>query len=95
MPAITTTLASSKTTTGPGEWAKIRHEEAERTLQVSISGTATVSIEVSNDGVNAVTLASGISSSGAYQDDGAWLFIRVNVTSISGGSVTVVMGEME
>lgn len=93
MPASITTLVSSKTNVGPGDWVNIRRPEVERTLQVSITGTATVSIEVSNDGKNAVALGTGITESAGYQDDGAWAFIRANVTSISGGSVTVVMGE--
>lgn len=91
MPA--TTLVSSKTTTGPGDWVKIRRPELERTFQVSISGTATIDVEASNDGINPVPLASGLTASAGYQDDGSWSYVRVNVTAISGGSVTVVMGE--
>lgn len=93
MPASATTLVSSKSSAGPGEWVKIRAPEKERTFQVSINGLATVAIEVSNDGVNPVTLAADIVASAAYQDDGAWQYIRGNVTAYSSGSVTIVMGE--
>jgi hypothetical protein len=88
-----TTIVSSKTTTGPSDWVRVRAPAKERTFQVSINGIATVSIEASNDGVNAVPLETGISSSTGYLDDGAWEYVRANITAVTSGSVTVVMGE--
>jgi hypothetical protein len=88
-----TKLVDGKTTAGAGLFYPVKRPDLERTFQISINGAANVTIEVSNDGVNAVPLAVGITASAGYQDDGAWGFVRANVTSITGGSVTVVMGE--
>lgn len=91
-----TTLISAKTTTGAGDWVPVRAIRDKRTFQVTVSGTATVAIEGSNDGVNPVTLQSGIVASAGFEDDAPWNYVRANVTSVSGGgSATVVMGEKQ
>lgn len=88
-----TGLVREATTTGAGQWVQTNGDK--RTFQVTIAGTASVSIEGSNDGVNAVTLKSGITASGGYVDDAPWAYVRANVVSETDGTVTVTMGENE
>jgi hypothetical protein len=90
-----TTLTQNQAATGPGAWTKVRQTRDKRTFQVTITGTANVSIEGSNDGVNPVVLQSGISASAGYEDSAPWNYVRSNVTSIANGIVTVILGEVE
>lgn len=85
-------LVVGQTSVGPGPWVRI-DESKERTIQVVISGTVSLDIEGSNDGVNPQPLQSGITASNGYADDEAWMFLRANVKSISAGSVSVILGE--
>jgi hypothetical protein len=78
--------------TGPGSWVAIDPSKP-RSVQLVISGTASVDIEASNDGVNAVpALQAGITASAGYVDSDPWLYLRANVKSISSGTVSVVVG---
>ncbi len=97
-------LLVGKTTTGAGDWKY--KDSPHATFQAIITGTgavtATVDIEVSNDGVNVVdTVAGSITLSGTTtHSDGfttqhsPWKYVRANVTAISGtgASVDVLMG---
>jgi hypothetical protein len=78
--------------TGAGPWIPIDPGKS-RSVQVVITGTASVDIEASNDGVNAVpALQAGITASAGYVDSDPWLYIRANVKSISSGTVSVFVG---
>jgi len=87
----TTTLMQNQGVTGPGNWVNINPAQS-RTIQVVITGTATVDIEVSNDGVNAIKIQTGITASGGYVDVDPWQYVRANVTSIASGTVSAIMG---
>lgn len=89
------TLMAAQTATGAGASVAVRAIRDKRTFQVSISGTATVALQGSNDNTNWVTLQGGITASGGFEDDAPWNFMRANVTAYSSGSVTVVMGEKQ
>lgn len=90
---LASTLTQAQAVAGPGPWIRVRNVEEARTFQVTIAGVATVAIEASNDGVNPIPLQVGIITSAGYTDDGAWGYVRSNVTSYTSGSVTAVMGE--
>lgn len=90
-----TTLLHEQDATGSGGWIKVRKINDKRTFQVSISDTAGVTIEASNDGVNAVPLRAGITASAGFEDDAPWQYVRATVDSIDAGTVTVIMGERE
>lgn len=70
------------------------------TFQATVSGTgavsATVTIEYSNDGVNAldtvggtITLSGTTSNTDGFTSTAPWKFVRANVTAISGTNATV------
>jgi len=101
------TIMSAKTTTGVGETFPLNnmYTGENKTIQIGLTGsgalTATVQIEVSNDGTNfmydgySTYSLSGTGS--AYTGDvmdANWQYIRANVTAISGTSaaVTVIIG---
>ncbi len=92
-----------KTTTGAGNTHF--NDSPYATFQATVTGTgavtATVEIEVSNDGTNWCDTAAGtISLSGTtthtdgFTTTSPWKYVRANVTAISGtgASVDVVMG---
>ena len=91
--SLGTPLVLGQTAVGAGPATMVRNIDEPRTFQVTITGVATVSVEASNDGVNFIPLQAGITVSAGYTDDGAWGYVRANVTSYTSGSVTVVMGE--
>ena len=77
-------------------------ELAARGIQAIVTGvgavTATVNIEVSNDNVNflvlaTITLSGTTSATDGFASQAQWNFVRANVTAISGTSaaVTVLM----
>lgn len=100
----THTLMFGKTTTGAGDWKY--KDSPHATFQATVTGsgavTATIDIEVSNDGVNAVDTAAGTitlsgtdsNSDGFTTQHSPWKYVRANVTSITGtsASVEVIMG---
>lgn len=103
-------LANAATTTGVKEViagpSDGTMDTDNRTFQVvgqttAGAGSVTVAIEVSNNGVNYIALPSPITltlSTAAATDgtviQGAWAYVRANVTAISGtgASVSVIMG---
>jgi hypothetical protein len=85
-------LASNVTTTGAQPAAAVRKQGSLRTYQISITGSASLVIEGSNDGLSFVPLTSAITASAGYEDSSPWQYVRVNISSNS-GSVTVVLGE--
>lgn len=101
------TIMNGKTTTGVGETFPLynKYTGQNKTIQIGVAGsgavTATVQIEVSNDGTNflydAYSTYSLSGTTSAYVGDvmdANWQFIRANVTAISGTSaaVTVIIG---
>lgn len=96
-------LLQGATTTVTGDW---KYKDAPKaTIQATVSGTgavgATVVIEVSNDGVNAlgtsagtITLSGTTSASDGFVTDSSWKYIRARITAVSGtgAAVSVNMG---
>lgn len=91
-------LLDSVTTTGAG--AGVRRRDPRSTFQavgsVSAStGAASIDVEISNNGVNwktvgTISLTLGTSkTSDGFALDAPWVFVRGNVTSISGTDATV------
>lgn len=84
--------------TGTGAGTGFQAETAKRTFQATVTGTgaltATVKIQVSNDGTNYIDLAT-ISLSGTtsatdgFSSDAPWRFVRGNVTALTGTSAAV------
>ena len=86
------------TTTSTGQW--LYKDSPTATYQATVAGTgavtATVIIDVSNDGVNAVstpmgtiTLSGTTSSSDGFTSSAPWKYYRARVTAISGTGATV------
>jgi hypothetical protein len=96
--------AGTITTTGTTDW--VPKGSPDTAVQVTVTGTgavsATVNIEVSNDGVSALTTPAGTitlsgtdsSSDGFVTQNASWKYIRMNVTALSGTDavVTGVLG---
>lgn len=91
-------LMTGKTSTGAGSW--MFKDSPYSAFQATVTGTgavtATVEIEVSNDGVNAVdtvmgtiTLSGTTSHSDGFTSEAPWKYVRANVTAISGTSASV------
>ena len=80
-------LAPTAAATITGPW--MYKDAPKSTLQVVATAAATVVIEVSNDGVNAIATALGtVTLAGAGSDgfpiDAPWKYIRARVTANSG-----------
>jgi len=82
---------------GPSEpWFPVA---ANKTFHVIITGTATVTIEVTNDATlddtpttdNWVTLAT-VTTSGGVENSQPWKAVRARVVSLLVGTVTVILG---
>lgn len=99
----TQALLSAATSTGAG--TSFEPAGISRSFQLtgavsSSTGSATVDVEVSNDGTNFITLGTiSLSLTTSTSSDGfvsttAWRYVRGNVTAISGtgASVTLTMG---
>jgi len=63
--------------------------------EIVITGTATVALDGSLDGMTFVTVASGLTASTIYQLDHRVPFYRARVTAYSNGTVTVEYGPGE
>lgn len=87
-------IAKDKTGTGTTPWVAIRKPNTLRTYQVSLSGTGSLVIEASNDGVNAVPLTAAITASAGYEDSSPWAYVRANISANS-ANISVVLGERE
>ncbi len=103
---MATQLLNNATTTGPGLTVPIRSSTMAyiyKSFQaVGImstgAGSSTIKIEVSNDGINFVTLGTiGLTLSTTAATDGfacsvTWAFVRANISAITAnGIVTVLM----
>lgn len=86
------------TATGAGEW--VRRRDVDSSFQAVVTGdgavSAEISIEASNDGVNAletahgtITLSGTDVSSDGFETSSRWLYVRANVTALSGTEATV------
>lgn len=85
------------TVTGTGTW---RYKDSPNaTFQGVVTGTgavtATINIEYSNDGINAIsttggtiTLSGTTSSSDGFTSSSPWKFVRANVTTLTGTGAT-------
>ncbi len=90
---------SGVTTTGAGNF--VYKDSPDATFQAVVSGTgavtATVDIEYSNDGTNAVDTVGGtitlsgttVHSDGFTSQNAPWKYVRANVTAVSGTGATV------
>lgn len=89
---------SGVTVTGAGSF--VYKDSPTSTFQAVVSGTgavtATVTIEYSNDGVNAlstvggtITLSGTTTASDGFTSDAPWKYVRANVTAVSGTGATV------
>lgn len=86
-------LAPTAAATVTGEW--LYKDAPKASVQVVGTASATVVVDVSNDGVNAVATTLGtvtLSAAGSdgFTTDAPWKFIRARVTANS-GTVSVVM----
>ena len=86
------------TATGAGSW--VRRRDVASSFQAVLTGTgavtAEIDIEASNDGVNALETAHGTitlvgtdSSSDGFETTSNWLYVRANVTALTGTGATV------
>lgn len=102
--AYSQTLLAAVTVTGAGAAKLFNRSVPQKTAQATVSGTgavtATVVIEVSNDGTNwitagTITLSGTTSATDGFAINAPWLNIRGNVTAISGtgAAVTAVVAE--
>lgn len=96
------TLLNAVTVTGAGTGNQFSRSISNRTAQATVSGTgavtATVNIEVSNDGAGwivagTITLSGTTTATDGFVIQAPWLYSRGNVTAISGtgAAVTVVV----
>ena len=96
-------LLSGATATGAGTGIEAPSKDGVRlsqNYQAKVAGTGTVTasvdIEVSNDGATydvlaTITLSGTTSDSDAYASPRAWAFVRGNVTAISGTNAAVTL----
>lgn len=96
-----TLLGSGVTSTGAGSW--VYKDSPDSAFQATVVGTgavtATVTIEVSNDGVYTVETVAGTitlsgttsNSDGFVMQNAPWKYVRANVTAISGTGATVTV----
>lgn len=95
-----TNYTSGVTSTGAQPW--VYKDSPYSTFQATVTGTgavtASINIEVSNDGVNAVatpmgtiSLSGTTSASDGFTTAAPWKYVRANVTAISGTGATVVV----
>lgn len=92
-------------TTYDSKYGRMPGEGSSLTFQGIVTGTgaltANINIEVSNDGVTpikyalgTITLSGNSSDSDGFAASATWLFVRANLTSVSGtgAAVTCIMG---
>ena len=99
-----TTLLNAVTSLGPGaavEGSGKRTFQAVLDANAGVTMSATVDVEVSNDGMNFVTLGTitlsgtgGTAETDGFTSDAPWAYVRGNVTAISGtgANVSLYMG---
>lgn len=89
------TLQDAATATGAGTaWGPIQDVFAYQTIQVVVTGTATVQCQGSLDGTTYETLGS-LTATGSCVTEGAWKYIRANISACSSCTVTAkgVLGQ--
>lgn len=89
------TLQNAATATGAGTaWGPIQDVFSYQTIQVVIAGTATVQCQGSLDGTTYETLGS-LTATGSCVTEGAWKYIRANISACSSCTVTAkgVLGQ--
>lgn len=105
MNPITKTILSGATATGVGSWVKLypKNSNYQVSYQAVVTGTGTVSatvdIEVSLDGTNALDTpmdtitcsAATTTSSDGFTSDAPWIYVRANVTAILGTDAAVTV----
>lgn len=93
-------LLTAAAATGPGGATVRSPKAAARTFQATVTGatpSATVAIEVSNDGQNWLVLRTitldGVTPSDGFASEAPWGHTRANVTALGAGcSVSAQMG---
>lgn len=85
-----TTLLKAVAVAGPG--ASVEMESVKKTFHVTITATASVAIEVSNDGVGFIALAPAVTATNILTSQDPWKYVRANVVSYTSGTITVLMG---
>lgn len=60
-------------------------------FHIIITGTATVSIEASNNGTDFITLPPAVTASALIANNDVYKFYRANASAVTSGTVTVIM----
>jgi hypothetical protein len=92
--------SAGTTTTATGNW--YYKDAPKAAIQAVVAGTgavtATIVVEVSNDGVNAISTALGTislsgttTSSDGFTTDAPWKYVRARITALTGTGATVNM----
>lgn len=81
------TLQDAATATGDGTVLLVQDVFAYQTIQAVISGTATVQCQGSLDNVTFETLGS-LTATGSCVMEGAWKYIRANISACTACTVT-------
>lgn len=85
----TTILHNVASTLGASQSIKAGKD---KTLQVIITGSATVEWQISNDNQNWETIATA-TNSGAFENSGKWAYTRTEITAYTSGTVTTILGQ--
>lgn len=89
------TLQDAATATGVGTaWGPIQDTFTYQTIQVTIAGTATVQCQGSLDGTTYETVGT-VTATGSCITEGAWKYIRANISACTACTVTAkaVLGQ--
>jgi len=81
------TLQDAATATGAGTVQSVSDTFSYQTIQVVIAGTATVQCQGSLDNTTFETLGS-LTATGSCVTEGAWKYIRANISACSSCTVT-------
>lgn len=88
------TLQNAATATGAGAVLEVQDVFEYQTVQVTIAGTATVQCQGSLDGTTYETLGT-LTATGSCITEGAWKYIRANISACTACTVTAkaVLGQ--
>jgi len=81
------TLQNAATATGAGTVLQVQDAFPYQTIQVVVAGTATVQCQGSLDNTTFETLGT-LTATGSCVTEGAWKFIRANISACSSCTVT-------
>lgn len=89
LPAMAGTeiLQQAATATGAGTVLQVPEDYPYQTIQVTITGTATVQCQASLDKTNFETLGT-LTATGSCVTEGAWRYIRANISACTACTVT-------